>query len=417
MQSSGLRSRHSVPLSGPVPRLLSNRGDVCDQGREVMVTGPLRASDESGVRNAELLAQLVDSVTEYAIFALDPSGIITTWNPGAQRLKGYRAEEIIGCHLSTFYTEADCRADVPKRALESARADGKWEDEGWRVRKDGTRFWANVVITSLRDADGVHLGYAEVTRDLTERKRTDDALRAVLTRERDAAAQRRKADELRTELVAMIAHDLRGPIGVVQNLVHLLEVDWPDLDDDARRELFERINNRLGIMGALADDVFDVSRIEAGELHIDIAAVDLSQAVDRVVADTHSLLPDRKIEVAVERAVVVRADERRLWEILSNLVSNALKFSAEDTVVSVSSTTNKGDAIVSVADQGPGIPLDLQDQLFGRFVRVAEDNRTPGSGLGLYIAKSLTEAMGGRIWFESTPGIGSTFHVAFPAVP
>lgn len=381
-----------------------------------MAMGRLRASDGSGVRNAELLATLVDSVTDYAIFALDPSGIITTWNPGAQRLKGYRADEIIGCHLSTFYTEEDCRADVPIRALESARADGKWEDEGWRVRKDGSQFWANVVITSLRNADGKHRGFAKVTRDLTERKRTDDALRAVLACERDASAQLRKADELRTELVAMIAHDLRGPIGVVQNLVHLLEVDWRSLDDDARRELFERINNRLGIMGALADDVFDVSRIEAGELHIDLAAVDLSQAIDRVVSDTRTLFSGRTVEIVGEQAVVVRADERRLWEILSNLLSNALKFSSEGTVVSVSSTTNEDDAIVSIADQGPGIPLDLQDQLFGRFVRAAEDNRTPGSGLGLYIAKSLTESMGGRIWFESTPGIGSTFHVAFPAV-
>lgn len=367
----------------------------------------MRASEEK-------FRTLVTSVADYAIFLLNEDGTVASWNIGAQRLKGYRADEILGRHLSTFYTEEDRNAEVPNHALESARTAGRWENEGWRVRKDGTRFWANVVITALRDAHGEHWGYAKVTRDLTQRKRNDDALRGVLARERDAAAQLRQADELRTELVAMIAHDLRGPVGVLQNLVHLLEADWPGLDDDARRELFERINNRLGIMGALADDVFDVSRIEAGELHVDLAVVDLEQAVTRVVLDTRISFPDRKIEVIGTGPVAVRADERRLWEVLSNLLSNALKFSTEDTVVNVAIATHGRDAVVSIADQGPGIPHDLQVQLFQRFVRLPQSAGAPGSGLGLYIVKSLTEAMGGRVWVDSTTGIGSIFHVAFP---
>ena len=193
----------------------------------------LRASEER-------FRLLVSEVSDYAIFLLDPDGRVSSWNLGVERLKGYRADELLGRHFALFYTEEDQRAGLPASGLREAEANGRWENEGWRVRKDGSRFWANVVITALHGADGQLRGFAKVTRDLTERKQGEDTLRGIVERERAAADQLRSVDALRRELVTMVAHDLRGPVSVIQHLLDLLLTQWDELDDAQQRRKVEQ---------------------------------------------------------------------------------------------------------------------------------------------------------------------------------
>jgi PAS domain S-box-containing protein len=375
-----------------------------------------RKRGEDALRDSEeRFRLLVSGVRDYAIFLLEPDGTVASWNVGAERLKGYRADEIIGRHFSGFYTEEDLRDDVPGGALRRAREDGQWQSEGWRVRKDGSRFWASVVITTLTGADGRHRGFAKVTRDLTERKRNEDALRGVLEREREAAARLRELDRMRGELVTIIAHDLRAPVGVIQSLVQLLLTEWDVWTDPEKIDALQRVAGRTETLSGLVDDVFDLARIEAGQLVTDAVPVDLERIVHQVVADVRTTDPDRDITLDVDPAATrAVGDERRTWQILSNLVSNAVKFSSPDTPVEVAVWREDGQVVVAVTDHGLGIPEDQQSSVFERFRRLPGAKGTPGSGIGLFIARSLVEAQGGRISVESAPGLGSTFRFTVP---
>ena len=257
-----------------------------------------RKRGEDALRESEeRFALLVGSVADYAIFLLQPDGTIATWNLGAERLKGYRPDEIIGRHFSTFYSEEDRRAGVPAAGLTTALETGRWRSEGWRVRKDGTRFWAEVVITSLRGPDGSHRGFAKVTRDLTDRKRAEDALRGVLDRERETANRLRELDRLKTDFIAVVAHDVRAPVGVAQSLLEIAADEWDTTTDEEIRDLVERARHRLASLGGFVDDLFDAVRLDTGELQVSAEAVDVRALVDQVVADALVTEPDRRIDV------------------------------------------------------------------------------------------------------------------------
>jgi len=377
-----------------------------------------RRNEERLRESEERFRLLVSSVADYAIFLLDTEGCVASWNLGAERLKGYRPEEIVGRHLATFYTEEDRRAQLPQKAIEHARTHGTWQSEGWRVRKDGSRFWAHALITALRGSDGELRGFAKVTRDLTERKRSDDALRGVLERERAAAAQMRDLERMRTDLVSTIAHDLRAPVGVLEVLLHLLVEDWGESTLAEKRDLIDRAGDRVRILSALVDDVFDLVSIEAGHLEVQAGLIDVRAIVDAVVADASMARPDAKIAVTGARDVRAIGDHLRTRQILANLVSNAVKFSPSGSPVEVDLSQTADAAVVSVRDRGEGIAEEHQEQIFERFARLPEAANVPGSGLGLYIARTLAEAQQGSLGVDSEPGEGATFRFTLPlAVP
>ena len=376
-----------------------------------------RKRGEDALRESEeRFALLVSSVADYAIFLLRPDGTIATWNLGAERLKGYRPDEIIGRHFSTFYTDDDRREGVPEAGLATALDTGRWRSEGWRVRKDGTRFWAEVVITSLHGPDGSHRGFAKVTRDLTDRKRGESALRGILDREREAANRLRELDRLKTDFIAVVAHDLRGPVGVAQSLLQIGVDDWDTMTDEELRELVERARQRLDTLGGFVDDLFDAVRLDTGDLQISAEAVDVRALVDQVVADARVTEPARRIDVDGPEEVTALGDPQRTWQILSNLVSNALKFSPPDAAVQVRLRGGDGSVAVEVVDGGPGVPDEQRELLFGRFARLPTSATTPGAGLGLFIARSLAEAQGGRLELaDPSPEGGATFILTLPA--
>lgn len=361
----------------------------------------------------ERLLSLVSSVSDYAIIVLDLDGNVASWNRGAERLKGYRADEIVGEHFSRFYSDEDVQDALPEKALVAALESGRYEAEGWRVRKDGSRFWANAIITPLRDSEGRLTGFGKVTRDLTERKQHEDALLRVLERERETARRLRELDDMKNELVAVIAHDLRTPIGLIDGFASLLESDWASMNEGERRDLVHRMHRRTRVLAELVDHIFDVARIETGQLVVERTPFDVRSIAERAIADTGA--GDERIRMYADAPCpTALGDSNRTWQVITNLVSNALKFSPDDTVVEVSVRASGDRCVVSVYDKGCGIRVEDQPQVFERFTRLGGAGSAPGTGLGLYIARWLVEAQGGRIWLESEEGVGSTFTFTLP---
>jgi PAS domain S-box-containing protein len=377
-----------------------------------------RKRGEEALRlSEERFRLLVSGVADYAIFMLDVDGHIISWNLGAERLKGYRADEVLGKHFSMFYTDEDLRSGRPGHQLAAALANGRVEDEGWRVRRDGSRFWANAVLTALHTAEGKLAGFGKVTRDLTQRKQSEDALRGVLEREREAAERMRSVDEARRELVAIVAHDLRAPINVLDGLVDLLRVDWPTMSGDERAELVARISDRTRSVSGLVDDVLDVMRLETGELRVDLEPVDLAGVVRRATEDLGPEGQRVQLRVEGQSLPAALADGQRVWQVVMNLLTNALKFSADTEPVVVRIRGEGGELAVLVEDRGIGIAPERLGSLFARFSRApGPEGRRGGSGLGLYICRRIVEQLGGTITVESEPGVGSTFCFSLPAV-
>ncbi len=263
-------------------------------------------------QNEERFRLLVDGVKDYAIFSLDPDGNVASWSTGAQHIKGYAASEIIGTHFSRFYTAEDLARNWPAHELEVARAEGRFEDEGWRVRKDGSRFWANVVITALYDDEHRLRGFAKITRDLTVRRRIE-------------ALQ--ETDRQTREFLAMLAHELRNPLAGIANALELMRRS-PDAEHAGLRNVIQRQTAHLS---RIVDDLLDVSRITQGKIVLRKERLDLSEAVARAVESCRPSIDARKHHVDLQLApqpVPVDADPTRLAQIVQNLVSNAVKYTA-----------------------------------------------------------------------------------------
>jgi len=343
-------------------------------------------------------ALLVDAVTEYAIFMLDPSGRIASWNRGAQRIKGYTEAEVLGRPLATFYTPEDVAAGEPERLLGEAERHGHTEAEGWRVRKDGSRFWAAVLLTALRDDDGRLVGYAKVTRDRSESKAYEDEL------------ARSNAD---LEVFAgVVSHDLREPLQLVTAFAEILRERLADGDPEGR-ELVDRIARAGRRMREMLDGVRVWSRVGASGRSM--GDVDLGALAAGVVASLGATLADRGVEVVLADLPTVRGDGPQLGQVLQNLIGNAAKFGA--TRIDVRAERCNGDWVVSVADDGPGVPPERADEIFGMFSRLGTEPGVPGSGIGLAIAARVLERHGGRIWVEGRPGGGSVFRFSLPPEP
>jgi PAS domain S-box-containing protein len=354
----------------------------------------------------------VDSVRDYAIFALDATGHVLSWNAGAERFKGYKANEIIGKHFSIFYPMED--RWKPPRELEIATQTGRFEEEGWRVRKDGSRFWASVVITALRDERGTLVGFAKVTRDLTERRqaeqqRLEDARRVAISEE----ANRTKAGFL-----AAMSHELRTPLNAIAGYADLLLAGVGGEVTEQHRDYLQRIRGSQQHLLAIINDILNFSRIEAGQLKYDIGRVPLSGVVDTVIpmVEPQARLKQLKITSNPDASAVARADQSKVEQIVLNLLSNAVKFTLADGAITIDVALAGDQVTLRVQDTGIGIaPGDLK-AIFQPFVQVGRSLTSPheGTGLGLAISNDLARGMGGRLDVESTVGQGSTFTLTLP---
>jgi PAS domain S-box-containing protein len=376
-----------------------------------------RHTEEALRQSEQRLRQLIESVKDYAIFTLDPSGHITTWNPGAERIKGYRASEIMGRHFSRFYTEEDLARGKPDRDLEIATAEGRLEDEGWRVRADGSRFWASIVISPMRNSAGQLLGFAKVTGDHTERKHAEE--------ERIRVAQMREAIRVRDEFLSIASHELKTPLTSLQLQLQSLALRGQPQDPKLAAKIAraQRSGNRLA---DLIETLLDVSRIATGRFSPVPEPVDL-EALARDVMETFrepalrarctlSLSLPASADAPSRDALVGRWDRLRIEQVITNLVGNAMKYAA-GTAVEVVLQRDGEDAVLTVDDRGPGIPETSLDRIFGRFERAVSSGNYGGLGLGLYVTREIVDAHHGSIQATNRPGGGARFIVRLPLNP
>jgi PAS domain S-box-containing protein len=400
------------------------------------------------ITTSELYRLLVESVEDYAIFALDPTGHIVSWNPGAQRFKGYTASEIIGQHFSVFYPPEDIQSRKPEIELEIAQSVGRLEDEGWRVRKDGTQFWANVVITALRNADGELVGFAKVTRDLTKRRAAErqaiedarriageEALRRaaelrtveladLLDRSRQQAEEievrRREADvanRTKTDFLAAMSHELRTPLNAIAGYVQLLMLGVRGPLTDEQRSDLGRIQRSQQHLLSLINDILNFSRLEAGAVTYDLQPVPMTAVLDVAASMITPQVGTKGIVFALEPCpptLMVLADASKLEQILLNLLSNAVKFTQPGGHVSMRCEVVGDQVLAHVEDDGPGIPADRLDVIFEPFVQLDRTFGNPreGTGLGLAISRDLARGMQGDLTVTSSLGEGSRFTVS-----
>jgi PAS domain S-box-containing protein len=392
---------------------------------------PERRNGTAALRHTEeQFRLLVEGVGDYAIFMLDPNGCIASWNLGAERIKGYSAAEAIGHHFRMFYTLDAQQVRHPEHELEAAIRDGRYEEEGWRVRKDGSLFWANVVITPIRDRRGELVGFGKVTRDITERRdilrereraaaqlaaantqlaAANTQLAAANSELAEANTQLAAAAEDKTQFLAVTAHELRTPIRVVTGAADTLAEHWPELTRSERTELLASMRTSGARIRRLLDDLLTTARLESGAVEIHVRPTLVRPLVLDSVAQTLATSPQADIEVACPSDVAVRADPSRLAQILANYLTNATRYGSPPVRVDVATTG--GDVVIEVRDHGPGVSPELETRLFEKFAHGSEDR---GTGLGLFVVRQLARAQGGDAWYERRPGM-SCFAVRLAA--
>ena len=396
----------------------------------------------------ELYRLLVDSVSDYAIFALDRTGHVLTWNVGAQRIKGYAPDEIIGKHFSIFYSPEDRAAGKPQHVLETAAQEGRYMGEGWRYRKDGTRFWASVVVTALRDDTGELVGFGKVTRDLTERRaaeqRAIEDARRIATEEgaRQAAEARsaeladlvervreqaveidarrleaEAANRAKSEFLATMSHELRTPLNAIGGYAQLLQLGVHGPVTPEQVTALERIQHSEQHLLGLINDVLNFARLEAGRVEYNVTSVDVADSFEAMRAMAEPQARERGITLDVvppPPGLKVKADREKLHQVLLNLLANAVKFTPPGGHITLSAEDKGARVLLRVSDTGRGIPADQKERIFEPFVQIdpALTRTVEGTGLGLAISRDLARGMGGELRLErSKPGEGSVFAV------
>ncbi|MDP1762187.1 MAG: response regulator, partial [Deltaproteobacteria bacterium] len=359
---------------------------------------------------------MVESVTDYAIVMLDPEGRVVSWNAGAERIKGYSAEEIVGQHFSRFYPQEDIQSGKPQRDLDVVAAKGQFEDEGWRVRQDGSTFWANVVFTAIRDQGGNLRGFAMLTRDLTEPMKIE----ATLTKAKDAADA---ANQAKSAFLATMSHELRTPMNAILGYSEMLMEDAKDKGQEDFIPDLQKIHASGNHLLSLINNILDLSKIEAGKMDLFLESFGISRVVEDVVSTIRPLVEKNANTLQVHCAAdlgTMHADLTKVRQSLFNLLSNACKFTENGTITLEASRELIGgvDWIkFNVSDTGIGMAPDQMEKLFQPFVQAdaSTSRKFGGTGLGMTITHRFCQMMGGEISAASEPGGGTIFTIRLPA--
>ncbi len=357
---------------------------------------------------------LMECVTDYAIFFLDPHGRVVAWNAGAERILGYAEAEIVGQHFSCFFTPEDVQQRQPDKELQTAAATGRANDDRWLVRKGGARLWCNGVTTALRDEEGGLRGFAKVLRDRTEPKRLQEALHQ---RAEELAAEARQKDDF----LAVLAHELRNPLAPIRNALQVIRMGSHDAAlVEQMRAMAER---QVGHMTRLVDDLLDLSRISRGLIRLLMEPLDVARPVQQAVEGVQPLVGERGLTLSVSlppEPVFVDADPTRLQQVVGNLLTNAAKYTDPGGHILLTVRQEGSDVVLRVRDTGIGIPADMLPRIFDLFVQAERrlDRSQGGLGIGLTLVRRLVEMHGGSVTAHSEgPGKGSEFVVRLPALP
>ncbi len=379
-----------------------------------------RRAEEALRLSEERFRQLVSGVKDYAIYLLDLEGRVVSWNAGAERIKGYRPEEIIGQHFSRFYPEEAISKDWPQHELEVARADGRFEDEGWRVRKDGSRFWASVIITALTDEAGTLKGFSKITRDLTERKRAEEKLQAF-------ALRLERSNRELEQFASVAAHDLQEPLRKIQAFGDRLKTKCGASLSEDGQDYLERMLHAAIRMRTLINDLLTFSRLTTKAQPF--VPVNLAAVAREVVSDLEDRIQQTGAQVHLAELPTIDADPLQIRQLLQNLLGNALKFHRSDAVPLLridgklldrpgpdgpGRVEDSAVCQLLVQDNGIGFEEQYLDRIFDVFQRLHGRQEYEGTGMGLAICRKIVDRHGGSITARSAPGEGSTFIVTLP---
>lgn len=400
-----------------VTRDLTERKEAEDQ--LVSFAEKLKQSNEELRKSEERYHKMISEVQDYAIILLSREGNIENWNMGAEFIKGYTAEEIVGKNFEIFYTEPDRKTNLPQRLLKEASEKGKATHEGWRKRKDGTMFWGSIVITALHDKDGTVIGFSKVTRDLTEKKAAEDKLREY--------ASELEAQNKELEQFAYIAsHDLQEPLRKIQTFTDIIQKNMSDKTMVVR--YFEKIKGAAQRMSELIRSVLNYSKLsKAEEQFVD---TDLNLIITHLKTDFELLIQEKHAQIRSETLPVIKAIPQQLSQLFSNLISNSLKFSDKNPLITIKAKVVEPEKIVNrnqsmkstryleieFADNGIGFEQQYEQQIFTMFQRLHGRHEYEGTGIGLALCKKIIDNHNGQITAKSELGKGTTFYIYLPVL-
>lgn len=361
---------------------------------------PLKKTREALITSESKYQLLVNEIVDYAIIMLNKEGIIESWNKGAEKINGYKDHEIIGKHFSKFYTDAEKREGLPELALSEASQQGKFSNSGWRKKKDGTLFWADVIITKLVDEKGEAKGFVKITRDLSEKRRVEEEI--------IQKSEELKRSNTELEQFAYVAsHDLQEPLRMITSYVQLLSKHYKGKLDQDADDFINFAVDGASRMQTLIYSLLEYSRINRIK---PFENIDLDETLHEVIKDLELTVKETKTQITWDKLPVIYGDKILIGQLFLNLIANAIKFRSDDPPkIKITCKQKNGFFQFTVSDNGIGIKQDYCEKIFVIFQRLHSKDKYPGTGIGLAICKKIVERHGGTIWVESELNKGSQF--------
>ncbi len=363
------------------------------------------------IPTTEFYSQIIDSLQDYSIFTIDEEFIINSWSSGAAKIFGYETDEIIGKHFDVIFTEEDIKIGIPKNEIATALKEGRAIDNRWHICKDGSTFYAYGLVFPLTGKDGEMLGYVKILRDLTERKKSEDAIKKYV----------KDLEELNTHkesVLAILSHDLRSPLTGIIGTAKYLKSNFSTMQQSDVKEMLDLVYKSSTDELNMLDYLVEWARIKYAAGVFSPTKIELIQYVKKVFETLNetAVLNAINLHNEIEENESVFADGKMLLSILQNIVSNAIKHTRTGGNITVSAKRKEDKIIVEIKDSGIGMSKEIQAKLFTPQLKVLASARkeNKGAGIGLLLVKGFLEKNGGEIWVESIEGEGSSFYFTLP---